>query len=167
MDAHDPIDGYLRDLKRELRVRGRARRRILTEVRAHLLEAIAAESSRGVEEGLAAQRAVARFGLVPETAHQFNGVAGRRGAVVRRALVPWIAAGALTSTASATVWAFQVAPAPPRQAASHPGTGERCALEARAFPPLPTRSRDRRAFPPVPQTQALCGVDASGARPAR
>jgi hypothetical protein len=164
MDAPDPIDAYLRELRRELRVRGRARRRILTEVRAHLLDAIAAEGSRGVEESLAAQRAVARFGVVPETAHQFNCLAGRRGAVVRRALVPWIAAVALTSTASATVWAFQVAPAAPRQAAAHPGTGERCVLAARAFPPLPTNSR---ALPLVSQTQAICGAHASGARPAR
>ncbi len=39
MDAADPIDMYLDELKSQLRVPRRARRRILAEVRAHLLDA--------------------------------------------------------------------------------------------------------------------------------
>ena len=43
MDAADRIDAYLDELERQLRVPRRARRRILTEVRAHLLDAAEAE----------------------------------------------------------------------------------------------------------------------------
>ena len=52
MDAADPIDTYLHELKRQLRVRRRARRRILAEVRAHLLDAAEAEQSRPAEESV-------------------------------------------------------------------------------------------------------------------
>jgi hypothetical protein len=145
MDTPDPIDAYLRELKRELRVRGRARRRILAEVRAHLLDATEAEQTRGAEEGIAAQRAVVRFGLAAETTRQFNCLAGRRGAVLRRALVPWIAAIALTSTATATVWAFHAGPAPPQQALAHPALRQRCVQRAVASSPARARREVPRA----------------------
>lgn len=158
MDIPDPIDAYLHELKRELRVRGRARRRIWTEVRAHLLDAAEAEQSRGAEEGVAAQRAVVRFGLAADTARQFNCLAGRRGAVLRRALVPWIAAVALTSTATATVWAFQAGPAPRQQASAHPALPQRCVKPAIAFPPARAPDVLRASFPPVLRTRAVCGA---------
>jgi hypothetical protein len=138
MDTPDPIDAYLREFKRELRARGMARRRILAELRAHLLDAVEAEQCRGAEEGVAAQRAVLRFGLVAETVRQFNCLAARRGAVVRRALVPWIAAVALSLMATATVWAFHAGPPPPRQALAHPALRDRCV--PRTMSPRPHRA---------------------------
>lgn len=98
----------------------------MAEVRAHLLDAVEAELSTGAEEGIAAQRAIVRFGLVAETARQFNCLAARRGAVLRRALVPWIAAVALSLMATATVWAFHAGPAPSQQAHAHPALRQRC-----------------------------------------
>jgi hypothetical protein len=165
MDTPDPIDAYLRALKRELRVQGRARRRILAEVRAHLLDAVEAEQSRRAEEGVAAQRAVVRFGLAAETARQFNCLAGRRRAVLRRALVPWIAAVALTSTATATVWAFHAGPAPPRQALAHPAVRHGCVQRAVAFSPVRAqRDVPRASSPTAPRTRAVCGARHANAR---
>jgi hypothetical protein len=143
MDTPDPIDAYLRELKRELGVQGRVRLRILAEVREHLLDAAAAERSSGAEEGVAAQRALVRFGLAADTACQFNGLAGRRGAVLRRALVPWVAAIALTSMATATVWAFHAGPARPPRALSHPALRQRCVQGAVAS----SQARARRDVP--------------------
>jgi hypothetical protein len=51
MDAVDRIDAYLEELERQLRVPRRARRRVLTEVREHLLDAAEAEQ-RWAAEGL-------------------------------------------------------------------------------------------------------------------
>jgi hypothetical protein len=120
MDAADRIDAYVYELERQLCVPRRARRRILSEVRAHLLDAAEAEQSSTTEASCAAERAVLRFGLAAETAGQFNRRAGRRKALLRRALVPSIAALAVTSTA-ATVWAFDPgrSPSPSRQAPGH------------------------------------------------
>jgi hypothetical protein len=163
MDTPDPIEAYLRQLQRELRVRGRARRRILAELRAHLLDAVEAEQSRGAEEGLATQRAVVRFGLVAETARQFNCLAARRGAALRRALVPWITAVALSLTATATVWAFQAGPST-QQAIAHSALRERCVQRAITFPPPRARDIPRASSPPVPRTRAVCGVREGNAR---
>jgi hypothetical protein len=132
MHTPDPIDAYLRELERELRVRGRARRRILAELRAHLLDAVEAERARGAEEGIAAQRAVLRVGLGAETARQFNCLAVRRGAILGRALVPWIAVVALSLMATATVWAFHAGPASPQHALAHPAVRRRCVHRAAA-----------------------------------
>jgi hypothetical protein len=135
MDTPDAIDAYLREFKRELRVRGRARRRILAELRAHLLDAFDAECSLGAEEHVAARRAVVRLGHVAETARQFNFLAARRGAILRRALAPWIAAVALTSMASATVWAFDAGPPArehARHAVAHAAPRQRCVKRTRA-----------------------------------
>ncbi len=165
MDTPDPIAAYLRELRRELRARGRARRRILTEVRAHLSDAAEAEQSRGAEESLAAQRAIVRVGLAAETADQFNCPAGRRGVVLRRALVPWIAAVALTSIATATVWASHAGPAPTQQAVAHRAPRQRCAqgadssLQVRARRDIP-----RPSFPTASRTRAACGARHTNAR---
>jgi hypothetical protein len=164
MDTPDPIDVYLRELKRELRVRGMARRRILAELRAHLLDAVEAEGSKGADEGVAAQRAVVRFGLAAETARQFNCLAARRGAVLRRALVPWIAAIALSLTATATVWAFHAGPPQPQRALAHPSSQERCARRAIEFPPARAGDVPRASFPSTPPTRAVCGARPPHAR---
>jgi hypothetical protein len=121
MDGADRIDAYLDELERELRVPRRARRRILTEVRAHLLDAAEAEQPWATKGSCAAERAVLRFGPATETARQFNRPTGRRYALLRRALVPSIAAFVVTSMATATVWAFGPGPAPSssRQAPDH------------------------------------------------
>ncbi len=165
MDIPDPIDAYLRELKRELRVRGRARRRILTEVRAHLLDAAEAERSTGAEEGVTARRAVVRFGLGAETARQFNTLAGGRGAVLRRALVPWIAAVALTSMATATVWASHAGSGPPQHAVTDLAPRQRCVQRAVAISRLRARLDDPRAsFPTTSRTRAVCGAGHANAR---
>jgi hypothetical protein len=83
----------------------------LTEVRAHLLDAAEAEQPWTTDASAATERAIHRFGHVADTAGQFNRRAGRRNALLRRALVPSIAAFAVTSTA-ATVWALGPGPAP-------------------------------------------------------
>jgi hypothetical protein len=114
MDAAERIDAYLNELGRQLRVSRRARRRILTEVRAHLLDAAEAEQSSTADWSCAAERAVLRFGPAAETALQFNRPARQRNALFRRTLVPAIAAFALTSMATATVWAFGPGPSPAR-----------------------------------------------------
>lgn len=107
MRVDDPIDAYLRELGRELRVSRWARRRILVEARTHLLDAADAERARGVDAAGATERALMRFGLAGDTARQFDGVRSTRTVLLRRTLVPWVAAVAVTSMASASVWAFQ------------------------------------------------------------
>jgi hypothetical protein len=102
-----PIDAYLRELTGELRVPVWRRRRILAEVRAHLLEAAESERSTARDEQAAMARALERFGHAGQAASEFNRLGRRRRALVRRALIPWVAAAALTSTASASVWAFE------------------------------------------------------------
>jgi hypothetical protein len=126
MERTDPIDAYLDELRRELRVSRRARRRILTEVREHLLDAAEAERARtadgsgAVERGSGAvERAVLRFGPAAATALQFNGAADRRKPLLRRALVPSLAAFLVTSMASASVWAFAPGHAPARSRTAH------------------------------------------------
>jgi hypothetical protein len=119
MRTADPIDSYLRELRRELRVSRWARRRIVLEARAHLLEAVEVERAHGLDEAEAAARALARFGVAGETARRFDGVRSKRTVLLRRALAPWVAALAVTSMASATVWAFQPGSPGARAAAVH------------------------------------------------
>jgi hypothetical protein len=113
MDAADPIDAYLDELKSQLRVPRRTRRRILTEVRMHLLDAAEAELASTADGSRAAERAVLRFGPAAETARKFNRRMGSRNGLLRRALVPSIAVFAVTSMATATVWGS--VPAAPRR----------------------------------------------------
>jgi hypothetical protein len=122
MDPADPIDAYLDELKSQLRVPRRTRRRILTEVRTHLLDAAEAEQASTADGSSAPERAVLRFGPAAETARQFNRRTGSRNALLlRRALVPSIAVFAVTSMATATVWGFSpvAAPSRPRRAPDH------------------------------------------------
>jgi len=105
MSASDPIERYVRELRRELRGRRGARRRIVAEVRTHLLEAADAERASGADEHKAAEQALARFGSARDTARRFDGLASRRRTLLRRALAPSLAVIALSTLASATVWA--------------------------------------------------------------
>ncbi|HZK73017.1 MAG TPA: hypothetical protein VFD88_03345 [Clostridia bacterium] len=119
MDATDRIEAYLDELERELEVPRRARRRISSEIREHLLDAAEAERPWATEESFAAERAILRFGFPAETASQFNRGMGRRYVLVRRRLVPSVAAFALTLLATATVLAFDPGPAPSSWQAPH------------------------------------------------
>jgi hypothetical protein len=148
MDAADWIDTYVDELERQLRVPRRTRRRILTEVRAHLLDAAEAEQPGTVEGSCAAERAVLRFGPAADTARQFNHRAGRRNALLRRALVPSIAAFAVTSMATATVWAFGPAPAPSRSRQAPDHLARRHGATQRA--PSSSRRRGGTARRPAP-----------------
>lgn len=112
MDAADAIAAYLDELECQLRVPRRARRRILSEVREHLLDAVEAEQPSTAEGSCAAERALLRFGAAADAARQFNSRAGGRSALLRRALLPSIAAFAATSMATATVWAIGPGRAP-------------------------------------------------------
>jgi len=103
----NPIADYIAELSGELR-RGR-RRRILAEVRAHLVEAAAADASRGVEPIRAAQRAVERFGPPSRVASQFNALRRRPRALVHRAAAVMLAGAAMASAGTATVWAIEPA----------------------------------------------------------
>jgi hypothetical protein len=100
----NPIADYLAELSRQLR--RSKRRRILTEVRAHLLDAAAADASRGVDADRAAQIAVERFGPPARVASQFNALRRRPRALVQRAAALILAGAAMASLGTATVWAF-------------------------------------------------------------
>ncbi|HLH13290.1 MAG TPA: hypothetical protein VKV16_00755 [Solirubrobacteraceae bacterium] len=135
------IDGYVRELAHELRVARWRRRRIVAEVRSHLLEAARAERAAGLDAPAAAQRALARFGAAGEAAREFNALPSARRLTLRRALAPCLVAVALTCTASASVGAFQ--------------------------PGAPHASRDIRAGGAAPRTSARATAGAAGAAAAR
>jgi hypothetical protein len=108
----NPIADYLADLSRQLR-RGR-RGRILAEVRAHLLEAAAADASRGIDPDRAARRAVERFGPPARVATQFNALRRRPRALIQRTAAVMLAGAAMASLGTATVWAFEPGATPAR-----------------------------------------------------
>ena len=116
-----PIASYLEELARLLRRRGR--RRILAEVRAHLLEAAA----RGSE-----QHAVERFGSPARVAAQFNAVARRPRAFLQRAFAVSLAAPGWRRVGTATVWALE--PASAQQAAAASQRHHSVSLHHRAAP---------------------------------
>jgi len=102
-----PIAVYLDDLGRLLR-RG-TRRRVLSEVRGHLLDAADACRARGAAPLDAERRAVARFGTPAEVARAFNELARRRSgaALARRTGAVLLASAATASLGTATVWALE------------------------------------------------------------
>ena len=99
-----PIAAYLEELSGYLR-RGR-RRRILAEVRAHLLDAAAADTLLGADPDGAAALAVERFGPPSRVASQFNSLRRRPRAIARRAAAVVLASAATASLGTASVWAF-------------------------------------------------------------
>jgi len=111
------IAAYLDELGGLLR-RG-SRRRILAEVRAHLLDAAAAGGVSGEAGDAAARRAVARFGSPLDVARQFNAVRRRRRALPRRAAAVLLAGAATASLGTATVWALEPGASSTGRAAVH------------------------------------------------
>jgi hypothetical protein len=112
-----PIADYLEELAGLLR-RGTRRRRILAEVRGHLLDA-AARREPGEEAEAAQRRAVARFGSPPEVARAFNAVRRRRRAIARRFAAVALACVATASVGTATIWALQPGASQQAHAATH------------------------------------------------
>jgi len=100
-----PIAAYLDELSRLLARRGR--RRVLAEVRMHLLDAAAAHDPLGEDPEAAQRQAVARFGAPREVAQQFNAVARRSRRLLRRVVAVGVACVASASLGTASVWAFE------------------------------------------------------------
>jgi hypothetical protein len=98
------VSDYLDELAGHLR-RG-SRTRILAEVRAHLLDAAAAEVLLGADPARAAVLAVDRFGPPARVAHQFNALRRRPRAIAQRAAAVILASAATATLGTATVWAF-------------------------------------------------------------
>jgi hypothetical protein len=98
------VGNYLDELSGHLR-RGR-RARILAEVRAHLVDAAAAEILLGADPDRAAALAVERFGPPARVARQFNALRRRPRAIAQRAAAVMLASAATASLGTATVWAF-------------------------------------------------------------
>ncbi len=101
------ITEYLLALLAELRLPGRARRRILAEVEDHLLCAGAELHSAGLDADVAEREAVRRFGAPRELAESFiaahaarSGVRLAHATVILAALVAWMSAPARTPTAT-------------------------------------------------------------------
>jgi hypothetical protein len=101
----NPIAEYLAELSGLLR-RGR-RRRILAEVRAHLLEAAATDSLHDIDPQRAARRAIERFGPPARVAGQFNALARGPRAILQRTAAVMLAGAAMTTLGTATVWALE------------------------------------------------------------
>jgi hypothetical protein len=104
----NPIADYLAELAELLRRRGR--RRILAEVRAHLLEAVAADALHDTDPDRAAARAVARFGSPLRVAGQFNALRRRPRALLRRAAAVALVSAGMATLGTATVWALEPGP---------------------------------------------------------
>jgi hypothetical protein len=100
-----PLTDYLDQLEPLLRRGGR--RRILAEVRAHLLDAAAAAGTAGEDPIAAQRRAIARFGSPAEVARAFNALRRRPRAFVRRASAVLLATASTASVGTATVWALE------------------------------------------------------------
>ena len=101
----NPIAEYLDELSGLLR-RSR-RRRILAEVRAHLVEAAAADARLHSDPNDAARRAVERFGPPSRVARQFNALRRRPSTIVQRAAAVLLASAATATLGTATVWALE------------------------------------------------------------
>jgi hypothetical protein len=101
----NPIAEYLDELSGLLR-RSR-RRRILAEVRGHLLDAAAADAPLHTDPNEAARRAVERFGPPSRVARQFNALRRRPVAIIQRAVAVLLASAATATLGTATVWALE------------------------------------------------------------
>ena len=104
----NPIADYLAELARQLR--RSQRRRILAEVRAHLLEAAAADRSHEIDPQRAARHAVERFGPPARVAEQFNALRRRPRVVLHRAAAVMAAGATMATLGTATVWAIEPGP---------------------------------------------------------
>jgi hypothetical protein len=121
-----PIADYLDELSGLLRLT--RRRRILGEVRAHLIDASSAALARGADPLDAEHDAVRRFGSPLRVAHQFNAVRARPRALIARATAVAAAAAASATIGTATVWAVPGGASPrvhPHAQAHRPHHGAR------------------------------------------
>lgn len=102
-----PIAAYLQELGGLLHCR--RRRRIVAEIRAHLLDAAAAAREPDEDAQAAQRRAVARFGSPTEVASAFNRERRRNSlrALARRGAAVALAGAATASVGTATVWALE------------------------------------------------------------
>jgi hypothetical protein len=113
----NPIADYLEQLSARLpRTR---RRRILAEVRAHLLEDVAASPWSHGDPDRAARQAVERFGPPAHIASQFNAVPRRPRALAQRVTAVLLASTAMATLGTATVWAIE--PGSTQSRAHHQG----------------------------------------------
>jgi hypothetical protein len=101
----NPIAEYLDQLA--LLLRRSRRRRIVAEVRAHLLESAATDPLGRTDPQLAAAHAVERFGSPLRVASQFNAVRRRPRALVQRAAALLLASAGMATLGTATVWALE------------------------------------------------------------
>jgi hypothetical protein len=108
------IDTYIAELASCLRVGGRAQRRILTEVRDHLDDAVTHRAPLGEEPGDAIVRVLDAFGSAPALATQLNAEAGAR--AMRHAPVVAFTAGVMVFTGLLVAGKTQPHPAVPIQA---------------------------------------------------
>jgi hypothetical protein len=97
--AHDPVAGYLEELRRQLRMDPWLARRVLQEVADHLAESADQEQRAGADTAEARRRAVERFGPAAEFAAQLPKgdavlrlltLASASGSVAVGLLVAWI-----------------------------------------------------------------------------
>ena len=101
----NPIGAYIDELASQLR--RRHRRRILAEVRAHLLDGAATAERSGADPHQAALGAVERFGQPEQVARQFNSLPVRPRAMAQRVAAVLLASTAMATLGSATVWAIE------------------------------------------------------------
>jgi hypothetical protein len=101
----NPIAEYLDELSGLLR--RHRRRRILAEVRAHLLDAAAADDRPDTDPNETARRAVERFGPPARVARQFNALRRRPFAIVQRTVAVLLASAVTATLGTATVWALE------------------------------------------------------------
>jgi hypothetical protein len=101
----NPIADYLEQLSTLLRAS--RRRRILAEVRTHLLDAAAADPLHRTDPQLAAQHAVERFGSPLRVASQFNALRRRPRVLLQRAAALMLACAGMATVGTATVWALE------------------------------------------------------------
>ena len=101
----NPIGDYLEQLA--LLLRRSRRRRIVAEVRAHLLESAAADPLNRADPQLAARHAVERFGSPVRVASQFNALRRSPRALIQRAAALMLASAGMATLGTATVWALE------------------------------------------------------------
>jgi hypothetical protein len=122
--SSDRIDTYLGDLRRELRFRPIARRRILSEVEEHLRAAVASALADGVDPAAAVSEAVERFGHPAVVARGFRETRSHVGRQVRVFVAAAIVATAVLVGVDRqrTPSPAQAQPTPPTVTVHHPTT---------------------------------------------
>src|SRR5215468_7574985 len=127
--ATDPIQRYLRELRCALAAPLPScvprDRRLLQEAEAHLRESAAREQQAGVDDSLAARRAIRRFGSPSEVAAAAKASRPRIPHGALAVLVGVLALGAGVASATAGASSRQQPVPPPRSASHH--AAETCA----------------------------------------